>query len=207
MKTRKTTAKRRTTMKKSLPKSLTRRQMLAAGGAAALAGGVTSRIARGQQAPEVKSPADAFVYCLNTSTVRGQKLPLVDELEIAAKVGYTAVEPWISEIQDYQKKGGTLPDLRKRIADLGLTIEGAIGFAEWIVNDDAKRAKGLEQAKRDMEMVKEIGGKRMAAPAAGAVNSTDIPLNAIAERYRALLEIGDQVGVVPMIEVWGFSKT
>jgi sugar phosphate isomerase/epimerase len=27
-----------------------------------------------------------------------------------------------------------------------------------------------------------------------------------AERYRALLEIGDQIGVVPQIEVWGFSQ-
>jgi sugar phosphate isomerase/epimerase len=190
-----------------MKKKMSRREMLVAGGAAALSGGVASRLARGQQAAELKSPSEAFIYCLNTSTVRGQKLPLVEELEIAAKVGYGAVEPWISEIQDYQKKGGTLPDLRKRIADLGLTIEGAIGFAEWIVNDDARRAKGMEQARRDMDLVKQIGGKRMAAPAAGAQNSTDIPLAAIAERYRALLELGDEMGVVPLIEVWGFSKT
>jgi 2-keto-myo-inositol isomerase len=193
-----------------MKKKMSRREMLVAGGAAAFGGGAASRLARGQQADEaakVRSPQDAFIYCLNTSTVRGQKLPLVEELEIASKVGYTAVEPWISEIQDYQKKGGTLPDLHKRIADLGLTIEGAIGFAEWIVNDDARRAKGVEQARRDMDLVKQIGGKRMAAPAAGAQNSTDITLAAIAERYRALLEIGDEIGVVPMIEVWGFSKT
>jgi sugar phosphate isomerase/epimerase len=31
-------------------------------------------------------------------------------------------------------------------------------------------------------------------------------LNA-AERYRKLLELGDQIGVVPQVEVWGFSKT
>jgi sugar phosphate isomerase/epimerase len=28
----------------------------------------------------------------------------------------------------------------------------------------------------------------------------------IVERYRALLEIGDQVGIVPELELWGFSK-
>jgi sugar phosphate isomerase/epimerase len=27
-----------------------------------------------------------------------------------------------------------------------------------------------------------------------------------AERYRKLCEIGDQIGVVPQVEVWGFSK-
>ncbi|HEV8606223.1 MAG TPA: sugar phosphate isomerase/epimerase family protein [Tepidisphaeraceae bacterium] len=202
MKNKRAGAKRRTTMK---PK-MTRREMLVAG-SAVIGSGVATRLARGQAAGEVKTPEGAFVYCLNTSTVRGQKLPLVAELEIAAKVGYSAVEPWINEIADYQKKGGMLADLKKRIADLGLTIEDAIGFAEWIVNDDAKRAKGLEQAKRDMEMVAQIGGKRIAAPAAGAVNVSDIPLAAIAERYGALLEIGEQVGVAPMIEVWGFSKT
>ena len=32
---------------------------------------------------------EPFGYCLNTSTIRGQKLPLVEEIEIAAKAGYT----------------------------------------------------------------------------------------------------------------------
>src|SRR5256886_7915527 len=202
MKANRSAGKGRTSMKHEI----SRGHVLVAG-SAALGSGVVTRLTRAQQAGEVKTPESAFVYSLNTSTVRGQKLPLVAELEIAAKVGYQAVEPWVSEIADYQKKGGMLPDLRKRIADLGLTIEDAIGFAEWIVNDDTKREKGLEQAKRDMDMVVQIGGKRIAAPAAGAVNATDIALPAIAERYRALLEIGDQMGVVPMIEVWGFSKT
>ena len=128
---------------------ISRRHVLVAG-SAAIGSGVVTRLTIAQQAGEVKTTENAFVYCLNTSTVRGQKLPLVTELEIAAKVGYSAVEPWVNEIADYQKKGGTLMDLRKRIADLGLTIEDAIGFAEWIVNDDAKREKGMEQAKRDI---------------------------------------------------------
>jgi sugar phosphate isomerase/epimerase len=32
-------------------------------------------------------------------------------------------------------------------------------------------------------------------------------LRKIAERYRSLLELGDKMGVVPQVEVWGFSKT
>ncbi len=32
-------------------------------------------------------------------------------------------------------------------------------------------------------------------------------LSRIADRYRALLELGDQIGVVPQVEVWGFSRT
>ena len=63
-----------------------------------------------------------FRYCFNTSTIRGQKLSLVEEIDIAAEAGYQAIEPWISEIQHYVEGGGSLPDLKKRIADRGLTV-------------------------------------------------------------------------------------
>jgi sugar phosphate isomerase/epimerase len=144
---------------------------------------------------------------LNTSTIREQKLGIVAELELAAKTGYHAVEPWIRELDDYVKGGGSLKDLGKRIADLGLTIESAIGFPEWIVDDDARRAAGLEEAKRNMAMLAEIGGKRIAAPPVGAQKISGMNLFTVAERYRALLELGDQTGVVPEVEVWGHSQT
>lgn len=148
-----------------------------------------------------------FRYMLNTSTIRGQKLSLIEEIDIAAQAGYQAIEPWINEIETYVQHGGSLPDLKKRISDCGLTVESAIGFAEWIVDDDARRAKGLEHARRDMELVQQIGGKRMAAPAAGATDVANIDYLKVAERYRALLALGDHFGVVPQVEVWGFSKT
>jgi sugar phosphate isomerase/epimerase len=146
-------------------------------------------------------------YCFNTSTIRGQKLSIVEEIDIAAKAGYQAIEPWIGEIQTYVEGGGSLPDLKKRIADCGLTVESAIGFAEWIVDDDVRRTKGLEQARHDMDLVQQIGGKRIAAPAAGATDVDTSDYLKVAERYRALLALGDHIGVVPQIEVWGFSKT
>lgn len=150
---------------------------------------------------------DPFRYSLNTSTIRGQKLPIVQEIEIAAKAGYHAIEPWISEIDRYQAEGGALEDLGKRIRDHGLTVESAIGFFDWIVDDEARRKRGLQEARRNMELLQKIGGKRLAAPPAGATDRTDIDLLRAAERYRALLEIGDTCGVVPQAEVWGFSKT
>lgn len=148
-----------------------------------------------------------FKYCFNTSTIRGQKLSLIEEIDIAAQAGYHAIEPWVSEIETYVQKGGSLPDLKKRIADLGLTVESAIGFAEWIVDDEARRTKGLEQARRDFEVIQQIGGKRLAAPAAGATDVENIDYMKVAERYHALLQLGDHFGVVPQVEVWGFSKT
>lgn len=147
-----------------------------------------------------------FRFCLNTSTLMGQKLDIVELIEIAAKAGYQGIEPWVRELDDYVKKGGNLRDLAQRIKDRGLTVESAIGFPEWIVDNEARRKKGLEDAKRDMEVVRQIGGTRLAAPPAGAINE-HLEMRKAAERYRALLELGDQMGVVPELELWGFSQT
>ena len=93
-----------------------------------------------------------FKFMLNTSTIRGQKLPLKDQVEVAAKAGYDAIEPWISDIDQFIKDGGNLKDMGKRIKDSGLTMESAIGFFEWIVDDDEKRKQAIELAKKTMEI-------------------------------------------------------
>lgn len=153
--------------------------------------------------------AERFGYCLNTSTIRGAKLPLTKEIEIAASAGFGAIEPWIDEIEAHVQAGGSLRDLRKQIEDSGLKVAGAVGFAEWIVPDPSRRAAGLEQMRRDMSLVAEIGGTCIASPAIGAHKPEDHKpeLNEIAERYRAILELGERTGVTPALELWGFSKT
>ena len=155
--------------------------------------------------PETKA-VQPFRYCLNTSTIRGQTEDIVRQIEIASSAGYDAIEPWIRHIDQYVQGGGRLSDLKKRIDDAGLTVESAIGFAKWIVDDKSVRNAGLETAKRDMNTLVEIGGKRIAAPPIGAHRNSDkLDLFVIAERYAELLKIGDETGVVPQLEVWGFS--
>src|SRR6266852_6322826 len=150
-------------------RSVTRRQLLMRSGAV-LGAGVAAGLAPGAAAAARRSKAEPFRYCLNMSTLRGQGLSLPEEVEIAARAGYDAIEPWGEEIDRYAKGGGSLPELRKRIVDHGLTVESAIAFPEWIVDDDARRARGLEEARRSMERVAQIGGKRLAAPPAGATD-------------------------------------
>jgi 2-keto-myo-inositol isomerase len=157
--------------------------------------------------PAAKDAGMPFAFSLNTATIQGQKLPVVKEVEIAAQAGYDAFEPWIRELDQYVKEGGDLKDLGKRIRDAGLRVESSIGFAEWIVDDEAKRKKGLEEARRNMDMVEKIGGKRLAAPPVGATTQEGPPLFKVTERYRALCDIGAKIGVIPQVEVWGFSKT
>lgn len=127
-------------------------------------------------------------------------------IDITSKAGYQAIEPWIGELDTYTKGGGSLKDLRKRFEDKGLKVASAIGFFDWIVDDDRRRKKGLEEARRNMEMVREIGGDLLAAPPAGATDQADLDLHKAGERYRTLLELGDQFGVAAQVEVWGFSK-
>ena len=143
---------------------------------------------------------------LNTATIRGQKLSLPEEIEIAAKAGYQAIEPWLEEITHFVSTGGKPADLKKRIADLGMAVPSAIGFADWINDDDSRRAAGLEQWKRDAELVFAIGGIRMAAPPKGAYD-VELDLRRVAERYRKLLEVSVPLGIVPELEMWGGSKT
>jgi len=155
-----------------------------------------------------RPPAEPFKYCLNTATIRGQKLTLEQEIDVAGKAGYNAIEPWIEKLEAHAKTGKKLTDLTKRLQDNGLIVESAIGFPAWIVDDPTQRKKGLEDAKRAMDLVKQLGGKRLASPPVGATDAkANIDLRQAADRYRELLELGDRMEVVPQVEIWGFSKT
>jgi 2-keto-myo-inositol isomerase len=185
--------------------SLTRRDVLKGAGASA---GVTLALGGKplEATPAAAEGDESFRYCLNTATLRGYELGIVEQVDLAGGAGYDGIEPWIADVQKYEASGGSLADLRRRIADRGLVVESAIGFAPWIVEDPAERAKGLEQARREMALVSQIGGKRIAAPPAGAAQGPALALSAVAERYRALLEAGAALGVVPQLEVWGFAS-
>ena len=150
---------------------------------------------------------EPFRYCLNTSTLRGHDLSLPELVDIAAGAGYEAIEPWVDEVEKFAANGGDLRDLNARIRDLGLTVEGGIGFFEWIVDDDAQRKEGMQKARHAMGLLARIGGKRVAAPPWGAhqAGAAKIDLLAAAERYRMLMSVGQEMGVWPLIEVWGFS--
>ena len=183
---------------------LTRRRALAVG-ATVIGTGLLSTNTRADDHGSAEHKG--FRFGLNTSTIRGQDLSVEQEVDVAGRAGYDGLEPWLGKLNAFIEGGGSLKDLRKRIEDNGLTIESAIGFASWIVNDEAKRKQGLEQAKRDMDLIARLGGKRIAAPPAGVSGEETVSLDDAAERYRVLLEIGDEIGVTPQIEMWGGNRT
>jgi 2-keto-myo-inositol isomerase len=187
-------------------KGITRRKALTQTGALMAVAAAGTTVAATSTPVSRKPESGRFIYSMNTGTLRGHKLGLVRELEITAEAGYQAIEPWVEAIDRYSQEGGKLNELKRRIDDMGLSVVCAIGFPEWIVDDDAQRARGLERAKREMALVAQIGGQRLAAPPAGATNQPGLDLRRAAERYRTLLELGDEMGVVPQVELWGFSQ-
>lgn len=181
-----------------------RRQMIAA----SLVSGIATAASTAAQAETQMKKQKPFRFCLNTSTIREQKLPLDQIVDLVADCGYDGIEPWIREIEAYRDSGKSLSDLKKKIEDRGLKVESAIGFAQWIVDDSAQRQKGVEQMKRDMDLLQQIGGTRIAAPPVGAqaADAPTIDLFAAAERYATIVRLGRDIGVIPQVEVWGFSK-
>ena len=151
--------------------------------------------------------SSSFKYCLNTSTLRGQRLALDEVVAAAVRAGYDAIEPWVREIERFTETGGSIADLAKQCADGGLTIASAIAFAPWLADDIDERTKALERAKREMDLVRQLGGAFIAAPPAGATRGEQkIELSEAARRYADLLAVGREIGVTPQVEVWGFSN-
>lgn len=185
---------------------LSRREMLASAAAALAAAGAPA-VASDAQGPRPAAtrarPAnEPFGYCLNTSTIRGNNLDFSAVIAAASKAGFHAIEPWIMEIDRYTTSGGTLKDLGKRIADAGLTVENAIAFNAFLDDDEARRTASMEKLKADMDKVAQIGGKRIAVPP-GNNRAAAVSLDNAARYYREALEMGEKIGVQPLLELWG----
>ena len=146
-----------------------------------------------------------FKFCLNTSTIRGQKPGLKKYIEIATRAGYDSLELWVMDVKAYKEDGGSMPALKKYIQDNNVTIEDAIGFAPWMVDDEKQRTSGFEQMKMEMELMAEVGCTRIAAPPAGVKPDVQLDLFNVGERYKALIELGRKTGVMPQLEFWGPS--
>ncbi len=82
-------------------------QSMAVVGAGSLVTGVQPRThAAAHASADRVSPT--VRYCLNTSTIRGQEIPVDREILLAAAAGYDSVELWIREIRQFMEDGGTI---------------------------------------------------------------------------------------------------
>lgn len=164
-------------------------------GSAAMALPVSSFTRHSTSAPS------AFRYCLNTSTISGQKPRLNKQIEIAAEAGYDGIEVWVRDVQSALADGTSADTLGSFIKDLGIKVESAIGFAPWMTGGEA----GFRQMEEEMIMLAGIGCQRIAAPPAGVSGDQPLDLFKTGEKYARLLELGRKTGVMPQLEFWGSS--
>ena len=163
--------------------------------------GGSLRVPKASRKEDQRPANEPFGYCLNTSTIRGNQLDIVQVVTAVSKAGFHGIEPWINELDAYTKGGGNLKDLGRRIADAGITVENAIAFNAFLNDDQTERAAGMERLKVDMDKVAQIGGTRIAAPPGN--NRVAVSLDNAAKYYREALEMGEKMGVQPLLELWG----
>lgn len=154
---------------------------------------------------QTKKPKSKIKFCLNTSTIRGQKPGLEKSIEIAARAGFDSLELWVQDVKAYKEEGKSMASLKKLIADHHVTVEDAIGFAPWMVDDEEQRQAGFAQMKQEMDLMAELGCTRIAAPAGGVKATSPLDLFKVGERFKKLLDLGRQTGVMPQLEFWGAS--
>ncbi|WP_299088769.1 sugar phosphate isomerase/epimerase [uncultured Metabacillus sp.] len=145
-----------------------------------------------------------FKLALNTSTLIPFKLDVKEQVNIAAEAGYDGIELWVKDIEEYLDNGGSIKELRGLIEDSGISVVNAITFFKWTDVNEEIRKKGLDQAEREITLLKKLGCKAVAAPPSGHVEG--VSLETIALHFGQLANLARRIGVEPYLEFWGKSK-
>ncbi|MGM7723165.1 sugar phosphate isomerase/epimerase family protein [Metabacillus sp. Hm71] len=145
-----------------------------------------------------------YKIALNTSTLMPFQLNVKEQIDIAKKAGYEGIELWVSDIEAYIQGGGTVKELKSYIDDTGILLVNAITFFKWSDADETIRQQGFEQAKREMQMLADLGCQAVTAPPFG--NVEDVSLKAMAHYFSNLIELARDIGIEPYLEFWGKAR-
>ena len=130
--------------------------------------------------------ASPWPISLDTATIRPSSLK--DKVRIAAEAGYDGIEPWDTELEEYEKKGGNLKELGLEIKKLGLKVPSVIGLWNAIPDTMELFNSSLAETRRRMRMAHDIGAEHIQT----IPNKLSENYNHkwVAERYRDIVEIG-----------------
>ena len=185
---------------------LTRRTVLKSSvSALALAACATARLCADEETAAPDPREDRIT--LNTATIIYKNLPIDEQIRLAHEAGFRNIEIWFRDVDRFLASGGTLAALKTQLDDCGMRVVGGINFIAWGHPEEEVRQKALDEMRRAMEQMKALGGSALAASPSGIYNKPGIPLADIAERYRAVLELGDQFEITPQLEIWGAGPT
>jgi 2-keto-myo-inositol isomerase len=157
------------------------------------------------QANELKEPTEKrfqngrspWPICLDTATIRPAKT-LEEKVDIAIAAGYDAIEPWDSELADYEKEGGDLKVLAKKIKDNGLFVPSMIGLWGCLPENEEAFQASLPATRNRLRMASEIGCAH--AQAIPNKVGADYDVKFVASCYKRLLDIGiDEYSVIPSL--------
>lgn len=187
---------------------ITRREMLRLSGMTIAAGGLANIISctsktNGPDSNPDKECKRPFRISLNTSTIRGYKLPVEQQIDLCSGAGFEGIELWVSDVEAFIKQGGAPEDLAGQMKIHGLLLENMIAFSTWAADDPHLREEGVRKMRQDMELTARLGGKYIAAPVQGIQSIEKEKLEEYASRYRQILLAGDETGVTPILELWG----
>src|SRR5690606_181438 len=125
----------------------------------------------------------------------------MEKIRVAAEAGFRAIELWNDELTAHVEAGGTLKEVKAALDDAGLSVPTVIHIGGWLDAEGEAYRQALDVARRKMEQAAAVGAPRIiAGPPAGPVD-----LDRAAERSRALLAIGREVGALPAMAVLGFG--
>ena len=167
---------------------------------------------RGRRVSPAAGQDSNFKFSLNMATIRGQKLSLPAQVDVAAKAGYQAIPNRGSskELHHYVADGGKGFRLEEsEIQDLGLAVPSAHRLRRldpMMTTLVARPGSSNLESGTPSWSPRDRRHSRMAAPPSGAYN-TVLDLNRVSDRYRKLLELSCPLGIVPELEMWGGSKT
>ena len=140
-----------------------------------------------------------FELCFNTSTIKPASLD--EKIRAAGDAGYEAIELWNEDLTEWERGGGSLSDVRRMLDDYDLAVPDVVHLSGWMdAADTVFETDLLSEARRLMEQGVAIGAPRIiAGPARGQVD-----LSRAADRFRRLMDLGQEVGCLPALEFLGF---
>lgn len=135
--------------------------------------------------------------CLDFATIRPVKT-LKEKVDLAAEAGYDAVEPWDSDLRDFEDSGGDLREMNQYIKDKGLFVPSMIGLWGCLPENEEQFQASLEATRNRMRMASEIGCEFVQAIPNQVGENYD--RHFVADCYRRLIGIGiKEYQVIPAL--------
>jgi sugar phosphate isomerase/epimerase len=128
----------------------------------------------------------------------------MEKIDIARDAGYDGIELWINELEEVERDGPGVEELRRILDDKGLFVPNIIGLWNAMPPEEEAWAQALEESKRRMDLCARVGAQHVAA--IPQPDRPDIDLMWAAEKYRALLDAGQEMGITVAVEFIGFFQ-